>query len=484
MALTDREIWELGYKYVPNQEYLLNPFRTPTTTDDDDETTPGSGTGTGYITRGHEEEFEGGVPPGVLGSEALLSQFNLATRNRQKRLENPNKITRFFNNLTGGGQRPVSEMVTGNIGDFSRMPIDTKNFGLEVLEDEGQYGPLRTFETDTRRTAGIPMGIAKLFSMLPDPYYDKFTLPQQAYTQLNMGYSGPTVFGQHGSNLSNYDVFGRNVRHGGKRSYNETQQRDIDRLDDYWDSEKFADKYGGAKLEYDAASGSYMFKENGKLTSNAQKANKMNKANLTRYNYDKAGVLKFNTMNKAHEKNLINRKRWEKETRREQDTADDRFGEVIDGIPGGTGDYDEYSGIGGTWSGPVGPQPKDKDYADPSVDAEENQPSNDNIGYNEPTSGSDGEFGPGSWMIADGGMVKDAPRRFFNGGLASVLNRRSFRDGRSAAPDFLTGADRENWLAGYTALPLNEFLIDPFKAPDGGTTPPDGGTTPPDGGGG
>ena len=111
MALTDREIWELGYKYVPNQEYLLNPFRTPTTTDDDDETTPGSGTGSGTgINMGHEEEFEGGVPPGVLGSEALLSQFNLATEDRQKRLENPNKITSFFNNLTGGGQRTVDQM--------------------------------------------------------------------------------------------------------------------------------------------------------------------------------------------------------------------------------------------------------------------------------------------------------------------------------------------------------------------------------------
>jgi len=47
MALTDREIRELGWNYVPNQEYLLNLFEPPTTTDDDDETTPGSGTGSG-----------------------------------------------------------------------------------------------------------------------------------------------------------------------------------------------------------------------------------------------------------------------------------------------------------------------------------------------------------------------------------------------------------------------------------------------------
>jgi hypothetical protein len=46
-------------------------------------------------------------------------------------------------------------------------------------------------------------------------------------------------------------------------------------------------------------------------------------------------------------------------------TADEAFAE--------TGDYDVYSGDGET--GPVGPGFGDTDYADPGVDAEENQPS-------------------------------------------------------------------------------------------------------------
>ena len=50
-------------------------------------------------------------------------------------------------------------------------------------------------------------------------------------------------------------------------------------------------------------------------------------------------------------------------------------------------------------------------------------PGGDNIGYNEPGPGADhGEFGPGSWMIADGGMVKDAPRRpYGKGGIVDLL---------------------------------------------------------------
>ena len=50
-------------------------------------------------------------------------------------------------------------------------------------------------------------------------------------------------------------------------------------------------------------------------------------------------------------------------------------------------------------------------------------PGGDNIGYNEPGPSADhGEFGPGSWMIADGGMVKDAPRRpYGKGGIVDLL---------------------------------------------------------------
>ena len=128
--------------------------------------------------------------------------------------------------------------------------------------------------------------------------------------------------------------------------------------------------------------------------------------NLARYNYDKAGVLKFNAMNKQHQKNLANRKRWEEETYKELDAADKKkWG------PGGTGDHDEASGAGGTWTGPHGPQFKDKDYADPGADAEENQPGG-NWGADEGTKGS--------WT--PGGSYNQGGRVYLNlGGLASIL---------------------------------------------------------------
>ena len=43
---TDQEIRDAGFKYIPQQKYLLNPFTLPTTDDDDDgDNTPSANVG-------------------------------------------------------------------------------------------------------------------------------------------------------------------------------------------------------------------------------------------------------------------------------------------------------------------------------------------------------------------------------------------------------------------------------------------------------
>ena len=398
MALTNEQL----QAFIPRTNFLIDKSYSPKVGEEETEVTTQSYgiPATNAFTGGG-----GGTYPG--STSQLLRDFNAATISRQKRLQNPNWITQQFNKFTGSGQRPVSEMVTGNVGNFSRMPIDTQNFGLEVLEDEGQYGSLRTFERDQRSLDQIPLGVGSLISkVLPDKYYSDFTLPQQAYTQLNMGYTGPTVFGDN--NLGNKDIFGRNVRHAGKRSYNETQQRDIDRLDKTWGSENFDTKYGtGVELEFDEESCQYMFKENGVLTANALRANQMNKMNLARYNYDKAGVLKFDAMNKQHQKNLANRKRWEEETYREIDAADKRFKD--------TGDYDEYSGAGGSLHYDV-PAPKYTYEGSDEQDKDREYSGESNIGATQHGSSGMTKDQHAAFRAATGGRVG---LRY--GGLLSIL---------------------------------------------------------------
>jgi len=118
----------------------------------------------------------GGIPSSPMG---LTQDFMTATENRQKRLTNPNKATQFFNKITGGGQTDIGEMI-------------------------------RTGQIDTRKTSGIPFGISGLIAKaMPDKYYD-MSLEDQVFTQSQMGYDGPTVFGEN--NMSNKDPFGLNVR--------------------------------------------------------------------------------------------------------------------------------------------------------------------------------------------------------------------------------------------------------------------------------
>ena len=375
----DKKIYDSGIHFRPQQKYLTTDYEWPTEGDGGG----GGGGGGGGVSYGIPAASGGGnYYPG--STRQLIGDFNAATGARQKRLEDPSWLQQQINKYTGGGQRPVNEMIRGTVGNFTRRPIDTENFGLEVSEDEGQYGPMMNFTPDQRRTAGMPMGIGKLFSMMPDAYYDKFTIPEQALTQKYMGYTGPTIFGENTSGL-NKDPFGINVR-SGFGNYSQYAIDTVGKLDE----------------ALEKAKGKYT--KNGVFDEAAYNKNtKMMRAKL---NYYKNVVSDFDNIKSDFDKSQEGRKAWEEETYKELDAADDAaWG------PGGSGDYDEGSGAGGTWSGPVGPQPKDKDYADPGADAEENQPSG-NWGADEGTKGS--------WT--PGGSYNQGGRVYLNlGGIASVL---------------------------------------------------------------
>ena len=126
-----------------------------------------------------------GIPSigsGAGQGSGLIGDFMTATQERQNRLTNPNKVQSFINQFTGGGQRDIGEMI-------------------------------RTGQVDTRASAGLPLGIgAGIAKMLPDNYYN-MSLGDQIFTQSQMGYTGPTVFGENTTGGAK-DPFGLNVRSG------------------------------------------------------------------------------------------------------------------------------------------------------------------------------------------------------------------------------------------------------------------------------
>ena len=170
-SFTDQEIADA----IKQAGYDLPTADSGTTTPPD--STPGSSQPSGN-NDGRSAPSVGSVAGGGSG---LIGDYMTATQERQNRLTNPNVPTSFISSLTGGGQRDIGEMI-------------------------------RSGEVDTRKSSGIPLGIGSAIArMMPDKYYD-MSLADQVFTQSQMGYTGPTVFGEN--SMGNKDPFGLNVRSG------------------------------------------------------------------------------------------------------------------------------------------------------------------------------------------------------------------------------------------------------------------------------
>ena len=313
----DKEIYE-QYQFIPQEKYLSTPFQLP---EPPGAEPPESGSGIStlpvYMGGG-----SGGAPADVSN---LLFDYQNAINKRQRLLENPGTFAQKIYDMGFPKQRSVEQMMR-DAGEYNRgimasrpdSPLNqkimdyikanpTKKFSVDPDFGEMSFGKqLNKYTDDEFREANpelfvqqgmfedpldvrtqLPFGATGILqAVLPDSYYSKMTMPQQIYTQSQMGYTGPTIFGENNTGLPK-DVFGRNVR-SAFGNYAEKQQKDIDKLDDYFSSDAFSKKYGETELVQDEF-GNFTF-QNLINPALAAKANQMNKLNLTRYNYDKKGL--------------------------------------------------------------------------------------------------------------------------------------------------------------------------------------------------
>ena len=144
----------------------------------------------------------------------LIGDFMAANEARNRKLVQPGKIAQFAYDRGFPKQRSVQEMI-----------------------ESGRI--------DTRRSAGMPFGISGLIAgALPDRYFD-MSLGDQVFTQSQMGYDGPTVFGEN--TMGNKDPFGINVR----SAFGNYAEYVTNRVADLEESLKNAQKkYGGLTDQY------------------------------------------------------------------------------------------------------------------------------------------------------------------------------------------------------------------------------------------
>ena len=275
-------------EYMPRSKYLLNP---PTVEELEEEDRVVDTPPVNPIVP-TKNIGDGGISS--LPTNQLMADFGTAVQKRQQSLENPGFIAQKMYDFGFPQQRSVDQMMRdataynmAELANLNKIPEFT--LGDEEETEVGNY-PVED-PRDVRFQFGIPNLSSILSKIIPNSYYDKMTVPEQIYTQSKMGYRGPTIFGANDSNLQK-DIFGRNIV-SGFGNYVEKQKSDIAKLDNYFGSEKFKDKYGDVELEVDEEGNYYFSGVPANLRGTRLDPNYMNKLNLQRYTYDKRGINEF-----------------------------------------------------------------------------------------------------------------------------------------------------------------------------------------------
>ena len=196
----DQSVYDAGYKYIPQSKYLLNPFQVPTGSENE--------VPTGIATT-YQAQAGGGGGGGMGyagGITGLTTDFQKAVDARTQRLEdaynNPSTAKLFGLNMFKQDVNPADAGFY--VGECMRIPQERTVLGKMFQPQSPQEIMEQGYEPRTN--------IGILSNILGKA--DKFgTLPRadQAFITSQMGYTGPTVFGENTSGLSK-DPFGLNTR--------------------------------------------------------------------------------------------------------------------------------------------------------------------------------------------------------------------------------------------------------------------------------
>ena len=187
----DQRVYEAGFKFVPQSKYLQTPFVIPQS-----DVVAGTSSGIPSINMG---SGGGSSAPFTGGITDLTTNFSNIIADRQNRLDNPPDT--FF-----GFKTMRDQQLTGA----------DRGFYPDLGQEQTFAGSLQEFFKPQSADEIIAEGytpkvnIGILQNLLPDRY-DTLPRGDQAFIARNMGYTGPTIFGQDASGLSK-DPFGLNTR--------------------------------------------------------------------------------------------------------------------------------------------------------------------------------------------------------------------------------------------------------------------------------
>ena len=285
----DQGIRDQGFNFVPFNQYLASPFQIPNT----------ENTGDARVSAGLPTIYQsqaGGGGGGALQADDPMTNFDNFydyTGNKYFMSKDRPNLDSYSDNIQktfmGFPSYRQQELTGADLGEYIGSGTDTP---LELTRAGKIQESLRGIKEGIGSFAEKVGGIGPISMILGS--MDRFdTLPKldQEFIKANMGYTGPTVFGENTSGLSK-DPFGRNVR-SAFGNYAEKVREDFTNLGTALSP---TGKIGGKS----AYQGATFNPETGLFESDDQDladyANRMTKMVRSKYMFDKKAIAqqKFN----------------------------------------------------------------------------------------------------------------------------------------------------------------------------------------------
>ena len=221
---TDAEIRAKGINFLSPQKYLQKPYEFPVEEEEEEETTPSGITNTNAFTNAFTNS--GGNNYFAGSPNSLIQDYNTTTKDRYFRNQDTplvddlyqSKLDKTFMGMPSYRQQDF-------VGPFTPygqpMNMDNPAASIENIIASRNMPLEQTMAGKVQDIYGrskdlIGKGITAVSGFGPISYalgrLDRFdTLPatDQQFINMNMGYTGPTVFGK---NTGNQDPFGINTR--------------------------------------------------------------------------------------------------------------------------------------------------------------------------------------------------------------------------------------------------------------------------------
>ena len=206
MSPYDQQVYDAGFKFIPQTQYLQNPFLIP-----QGETTTDSNTGAGIVTLPMSRGIDGVRSLQINDPMMNFDNFYDYTGNKYMMNQDRPNLDIYSDNaqktFMGFPSFREQELTGADIGEYIGS-------GTNIPLEQTMAGSIQSKIGDV--TGGIKDLIGKvpsitgLLNRIGVQNFESLSPADQLFIKTNTGYRGPTVFGANTSGL-NVDPFGLNV---------------------------------------------------------------------------------------------------------------------------------------------------------------------------------------------------------------------------------------------------------------------------------